>query len=60
MKNILQILSATASSLLLSSGFSRLAEKLDPMSAQLSERAGGLLHEADPSSIPTMIATFSA
>jgi hypothetical protein len=60
MKNITQILSATASSILLSSGFSRLAEKLDPMSRQLSVRSDDLLHEADPSSVPTAFPSYAA
>jgi len=60
MNSITRILSATASSLLLSFGFSRLAEKLDPLASQLNERTQGLLHEADPSSLPCLIATFSA
>jgi len=60
MKSTTRILSATASSLFLSFGFSRLAEKLDPMCNQLSERSEGLLREADPSSVPCMLPNFSA
>jgi hypothetical protein len=60
MKSITRILSASASSFFLAIRCTRLAEKLDPMVSQLDVRTAGLLREADPSSVPTMIATFSA